>query len=139
MKIGQTHEHDTVILHLSGHLGVGESVRILAAAVRRALASGASGVVLDLSGVGYLDAAGIGVLIAAHRRALRDGRRLVLTGLRARVRSILGLARVDGVLDCARDQTSALARVLHTEILESSLAGKGAPGTTPMALKPTVV
>jgi anti-sigma B factor antagonist len=139
MKIWQTCEEDTVILHLSGHLGVGEGILALRAAVRQAMATGMSGLVLDLSGVGYLDAAGIGALIATQRVAFRAGHRVVLTGLRTRVRDILGLARVDGVLDCARDQDTALAQIHQAPVAGPALPGNSRRDGVGVLLKPTLV
>ena len=128
MKIRQIRAADTVILHLSGHLGVGKGVQALRAAVQQVMAAGSSGLILDLSGVGYLDAAGIGALVATHRDALRHGRRVVLTGLRARVQDILGLAGVDHVLDCARDQDAALDHVQYARGSEGPLTAGSRPG-----------
>jgi len=111
MKIRQDQQGRTTVLHLAGPLGVGRSVRHLRVAVGRALARGGRGLVLDLSGVGYLDAAGIGALISCHRRALRVSQRIVLTGLRRHVREVLGVTRLAGQLGEAADAEQAV-RVL---------------------------
>ena len=111
MNIRQDQHGRAIVLHLAGPLGVGRSVRHLRAAVGRALARGGRGLVLDLSGVGYLDAAGIGALISCHRRALRVSQRIVLTGLRRHVREVLGVTRLAGQLGEAADEEQAV-RVL---------------------------
>lgn len=111
MRIKQDQQGRAIVLHLAGPLGVGRSVRHLRAAVGRALACGGRGLVLDLSGVSYLDAAGIGALISCHRRALRLSQRIVLTGLRRHVREVLGVTRLAGQLGEAADEEQAV-RVL---------------------------
>jgi anti-anti-sigma factor len=93
---------------------VGRSVRRLRAAVGRALAGGSRGLVLDLSGVDYLDAAGIGALVSCHRRAVRVSQRVVLTGLRRHVREVLGVTRLAGRLAEAADEEQAV-RVLDQD------------------------
>lgn len=111
MKIRHSRKGQNAVLHLEGPLSVGPGVQALRRAVARVLGSDARGLVLDLSGVGYLDAAGIGTLIACHRRALRGGQRVVLTGLRQRVREVLQLTSLAGQLGEAETTDQAL-RVL---------------------------
>jgi hypothetical protein len=50
---------------------------------------------------GFLDAAGIGLLVDVHRRIWEADGRLTLRGLSARLHRVLHLARVDGVLHTA--------------------------------------
>ena len=58
-------------------------------------------VAVDLSGVDFVDATGLGLLIAAHVRLQREGRRLVLRGCGVAVRRTLTVTR--------------LLRILHVE------------------------
>ena len=111
MKISQARHEGAIVLKLAGPLSVGRNVRMLRRAVGLALAEDGRGLVLDLSAVGFLDAAGIGALISSHRRALRAGQRVVLTGLHHHVREILGVTRLAGQLGEATDEEQAL-RVL---------------------------
>jgi anti-anti-sigma factor len=53
---------------------------------------------VDLAGCPFIDAAGIGVLLDAHRQALRDGGRLTLREPSPRLHRTLRLARVAHVL-----------------------------------------
>lgn len=60
---------------------------------------GASGdLVLDLGDVDVLDAAGLGMLVAAHRRASRRGQRLVLRSVPGSVARVLAMTRLHRVL-----------------------------------------
>jgi anti-anti-sigma factor len=54
--------------------------------------------VVDLSDCTMLDAAGIDLLVQAHRQVWGDGGRLSLIGLSARLHRLLAIARVDRVL-----------------------------------------
>jgi anti-sigma B factor antagonist len=56
-------------------------------------------VVLDLAGVDYLDAAGLGMLIRCQRRVAARGGRFILAGARSKVREILDLAEVAAYLE----------------------------------------
>ncbi len=55
-------------------------------------------IVLDLSQLVFVDAAGIGAIVAAANLARRDGRRVVLAHPRPSVRRTLGLAHVEDLL-----------------------------------------
>jgi anti-sigma B factor antagonist len=66
------------VVELAGRLTVNEHPGLLKQAVEDALGRGASDVILDLTGVGYLDSTRLGELIAAHITASRLGGRLKL-------------------------------------------------------------
>jgi anti-sigma B factor antagonist len=51
--------------------------------------------ILDLSGVPYMDSAGIGALVGAYVTHQKDGRSLALVGVTARVRSAMQITRVE--------------------------------------------
>jgi anti-sigma B factor antagonist len=53
---------------------------------------------LDLTGVTFIDCAGINVLMAAHRRAQLQGGSLRVLRASPRVRRVLALTRLDSVL-----------------------------------------
>lgn len=55
-------------------------------------------IVLDLSALVFVDASGIGAIVAVANVARRDGRRLVLAHPRPSVRRTLELAHVDDLL-----------------------------------------
>jgi anti-sigma B factor antagonist len=67
-------------------------------ALHAALAAGAGALVVDLSAVELLDATGLGMLVASHRRARVAGRRLVLRDAAPRVARLLWLTRVDRII-----------------------------------------
>lgn len=52
--------------------------------------------ILDLSGVPYMDSAGIGALVGAHVSHSKDGRSLALVGVTERVVNALKVTHVDG-------------------------------------------
>lgn len=95
-------------LALSGRLDV-----TVAADVRLALAAavdagaGAGELVLDVHGLTGVDASGLGVLVGAHRRAGRTGRRLVLLDVSAPLARALRMTRLDRVLRTARTAACA--------------------------------
>ncbi len=51
--------------------------------------------VIDLTGVEYIDSSGVGTLVELKRRLDRAGARIVLVGLQPRVRSVFEITRLD--------------------------------------------
>ena len=51
--------------------------------------------ILDLSGVPYIDSAGIGVLVGAYVTQQKDGRSLAFVGVKQRVRDAMQVTRVE--------------------------------------------
>jgi len=81
----------------------------LDAAVDRAVGSDACDVLVDLSGVGFMDSTGLGELVGAHKALQRHGGRLHLAAAGDRVARLISLTALDEVLDVHPDRTSALA------------------------------
>ena len=61
-------------------------------------------ILLDLSSLAFMDSAGIGRLLSAHRRATKAGRRLVLTRGSRTIQRLVALAALDQVLEFAPEQ-----------------------------------
>ena len=57
---------------------------------------------VDVAALELVDATGLGVLVGAHRRAQRAGRRLVLVDVPDRLARVLFVTRLDRVLARAR-------------------------------------
>ena len=89
---------ERTVLHLEGELDLGSSPQ-LEAAIARVLQAGTAAVVVDVRGLRFVDMAGLRVLLAGQERAEREGRRLVLSGMREPIRRVLALAQVTDVLD----------------------------------------
>jgi anti-anti-sigma factor len=87
----------TVDLATVGHLRTE-----LLAAVDRAVTEGIAVLVVDLAGVDLVDATGLGVLLAAHRRARRGGCTLRLVRPSTQVARMLLMSRMYRVLSVER-------------------------------------
>lgn len=85
------------VLALRGRL----SARTVAegrAALVEAIAVGSEVLVIDISGLQLVDASGLGMLVGAHRLALRNERELVLRGVPERIERLLAVTRLNRVL-----------------------------------------
>lgn len=73
--------------------------------------AGARSIILDFSGLDYMNSGGIGVLVTLLVRAQRGGQRLLATGLNEHYRQILSLTRLDEAIAIHDTETAALAAV----------------------------
>jgi anti-sigma B factor antagonist len=90
---------ELTVVELTGRLTVSDQPGLLKEAVAAAIARGARHVVLELSGVRYIDSTRLGELIAAHITVTRQGGKLKLVGTPERVTELLRMAGLDGVFE----------------------------------------
>jgi anti-anti-sigma factor len=55
-------------------------------------------VIIDLTGVPYMDSAGLGSIVSVFTTSQRNGRGFGITGLSDRIRTLFQITRVDGLL-----------------------------------------
>jgi anti-anti-sigma factor len=67
--------------------------------MRRAEADAPEVVVIDLSGLDFMDSTGLRILVTAHERARNAGRRLVLIRGNEMIQRVLRLTRLDERLE----------------------------------------
>ena len=81
------------VLSLQGPLTM-ENVSPFLNAVRR---ENAPTMILDFTGVPYLDSSGLGSLVSACTSCVKAGRRIALTGVNKRVLKVLEITRVEQI------------------------------------------
>jgi len=81
---------------------IGESLKDLAARAHE------EAFVLDLSRVGYLSSAALGMLLGLARAVAERGGRLKLAGLSPENRELFRITRLDGVFDICEDVRTAV-------------------------------
>ncbi len=89
----QVERLDQGVLSFRGPLTM-ENVPPFMNAVRR---EGAPTMILDFSGVPYLDSSGLGCLISAYTSCAKAGRRVALTGVNQRVRKVFEITKVEQI------------------------------------------
>ena len=82
---------------------------VLRTSLRQAQTSRPKRLVVDLGQVDYMDSSGVATLVEALQIARRNNTRMVLCGMRDRVRSIFEIARLDTVFTIANSRDEALS------------------------------
>jgi anti-sigma B factor antagonist len=90
----------------------GPSAYTLDAELRKVEEARPHWLLLDLSGLAFIDSAGLARLLAAHRRAKREGRRLIVVEGTGAVRRLIALTALNQQLEVFADASSAVA-VVH--------------------------
>jgi anti-sigma B factor antagonist len=101
-------ETPATVLHVTGRLD-GTSVSAARDRLHTAIARDRSDVILDVSGVEWVDVTGLGMIVDAHRRLRRDGRRLVLRGCAPRVRRALAVTKLSRIMVIEREAATPAA------------------------------
>lgn len=81
---------------------------VLRKAIGEAMKSKPATLLLDLSGVPYMDSSGLATLVEALQNARKAQLSLLLCGLTPRVRSILEIARLNSVFTLHESRAAAL-------------------------------
>ncbi len=100
----------TTTLRLAGEVDL-NNVTELISQLTAAIAGGARDLVVDLDGVAYLDSAGLGALVGAHKRLIATGGVLTIRCSRPRVLRLFemtGLSRVLRMHDSSLDEPAAV-------------------------------
>jgi anti-sigma B factor antagonist len=97
------------LLAVRGEVDMHSSPRVREAQ-NRALKESTWGMVIDLSGVAYMDSSGIATLIEGLQWARREGRNFRLAGLTSTVRDVFDLARLGDVFEIFPTRDEALKR-----------------------------
>ena len=68
-------------------------------------------IILDLSGVAYMDSAGLGCVVSAFTTCQRNHRAFGITGIGDRIKTLFAVTHVDGLLPCFDSLEAAEAAV----------------------------
>ena len=109
MTINETGRGDVRVLAPGGRLTV-ETVAVFDASVREAFAAGQMQLVLDLSGVPYVDSCGLGALAHAYVAAFRRGGSVRLANVNGRNRRLLSITRLLTVFEVFDSAEEAVRR-----------------------------
>jgi anti-sigma B factor antagonist len=109
MNIAQRTVNGVCVLDVDGTItqGADGSVR-LGDKVRSVLQSGDKQLLLNLSGVPYIDSAGLGELVNAYATVKRQGGSLKLVGVTKRLNDLLVITKLATVFDSYDTEAAAL-------------------------------
>ena len=108
LEITQREMNGIYLLALRGRLILGEESSGFRATVDNLLSSGARKIVVNLEHVHFVDSAGLGALIEAHRKTKAQGGRLRLSNLGPKFKQALELARLLTIFETSPTEGAAV-------------------------------
>jgi len=109
---------DVIIVDLQGRMVAGVGERMLRDVMNQLVAEGWKKILLNLSGVSWIDSAGIGELVASMKMAGRFGVAVKLLRIGDRVKHVLSISQILPLLDVYEDEEEAL-RELSVEVTKA--------------------
>lgn len=109
MIVEKKHLEGSTLLNVEGVIKLGESAQFFAQTLERTLAEDRGHVLVDLSGINYIDSTGIGELVGYLGRFRDDSRKLILVNPSERIRALLELARLSELFSIHPTVEAALA------------------------------
>ena len=106
MKISVTSQGDIQVLELSGELDYHSSPE-LREKLSELTAKQAPKILVNLSGIDYMDSSGIATFVEAFQKTKRYQGRLILAELTATVRGVFEIAKLDSIFEIAATVTEA--------------------------------
>jgi anti-sigma B factor antagonist len=99
---------DVTIVDLSGRIVLGEGAAELRELVRNLAGEGKKKILLNLSGVNYIDSSGLGELVTAFTSVRKQGGELKLLNLTKRVHDLLQITKLYTVFEITDDEAVSL-------------------------------
>lgn len=94
MKIDITQKGNITIVSPHGDIRIGQGDVELREAFRKLLDEDHRSIVIDMSGVNFMDSAGLGEVVACHRRVTEKGGEIKLAALNPRINDLFTLTKL---------------------------------------------
>ncbi len=108
MNVEELDAHRALIT-LNGEFILGMSLRLADSQIQRLIAKGVNRLILDMTGVPYLDSSGLGSLVHTYGLVKQQGGMIRLCGLSDRVANMLKMTTTDTLLPIDSDRAASLA------------------------------
>jgi anti-anti-sigma factor len=103
-------EGTVAIAAISGEIDLHNSPGLRTALLGLLAEGGTNKLILNLEDVPYMDSSAIAVLVEALQKLGKNGGKLCLTNLQARVKGLLEITRLDTIFVIAKDEAEAKAK-----------------------------
>ena len=108
LNIRERQAGDVTILDLEGKITIGEGSVSLRNAIRRLVQEGKKKILLNLSGVSYVDSSGIGELVSSYTTISREQGQLKMLGLTEKIKELLVITKLLTVFDTFDSEADAI-------------------------------
>ncbi len=99
LQIVETDTEGITVLQLTGRVTLGQESNQLRTRIKELLAQGKTRLIFDLAGVGYIDSAGLGTLVAGYTSAQSQGASIKLANLTKKFNEQLHITKLVTIFD----------------------------------------
>jgi anti-sigma B factor antagonist len=99
---------DVTIMDVSGRIVLGEETGTLRREMRKLVEKGCVRILLNMSGVTYVDSSGVGELVASYVSLRKEGGTMKLTGLPPRLEELLLVTKLCVIFDILEGEDQAI-------------------------------
>ena len=108
VKLASRQVGDVTVIDANGRITLGEGASAFRDIIRDLAAKGDKKLLLNLSGVSYIDSSGIGELVSGFTTVTNNGGQLKLVGLSKRVKDLLQITKLYTVFEAYDDEAQAV-------------------------------
>ena len=108
LKIESRQSDGVTVVSCTGRVVFGEEATVLRDNLKRILNT-SKNIVLNLSGVSYIDSGGLGTLVGVYSSARTAGADIKLSGLGHRIRDVLQITKLATVFEVYDNEQQAIA------------------------------
>ena len=109
MKISSRRVDNATILDVSGNIDMSNSPEVRKVLLRELHVKDVSRVLLNLTGVAYIDSSGVASLVEGLKASRETGSRFILFGLNEAAREVLKISRLLKLFEVYDDESQAIA------------------------------
>src|SRR5689334_15127530 len=91
-------DNGVAVITISGRLALGGETEKLDAAVTKLLTQDHKTIVLDISGLDYVDSSGVGMLVSCLTKLKKSGGEMKVAGANPRIRRIFSMTGVESMM-----------------------------------------
>lgn len=108
-RVASRNVGDILVISPTGRIVAGDATAAFRELVDQAVELGAVKILVDMSGVTFLDSSGLGELVHALIRVRKAGGQLRLTRLPEKIANLMHITHLDKVMDIENDEAAAMA------------------------------
>ena len=99
MQINLEERYNAAVLHFKGKLMGGPDAKHISDTIHQIIDKGMKNVVIDMSGVNYMNSTGIGILISSYTTITNSGGDLKLASMDNKIQGVLSITKLNQVLN----------------------------------------
>ena len=108
VKLASRQVGDVTVVDAAGRITLGEGASAFRDIIRELAQKGDKKLLLNLSGVSYIDSSGIGEMVSGFTTVTNNGGQLKLVGLSKRVKDLLQITKLYTVFEAYDDEAQAV-------------------------------